>query len=1164
MTHRAGEPFTIKSLETIKEMIKMIEKSNLGSGNNNNNNNNPFHNFTLNFIDVGTIQKLENGEPSIPKNLYADPDAVGFFDSLHDFKSDFMDCQGNIRGITNSWNYKKFGFTFLLNGGYNSLLAYGKFLIQTAYSYLNRIPRPLNQDNLENYFSIGNIYDTIKNEKGDIYILPNTRKQGIKNEIYNNLITMFESYKDPNFDDKIKLVVDFQLNLFDIIQEGRRQEGKEDEFCLLYTAETITDPAPKARASTINEKFGINNWYIEKLEQPRTYDAESDNVRGNVNVTFNKIEIKPVETMVKNIKKRITGNEISAQNLEKDDFIVNVTYSNEDVNETIDVKMNSKSNTIQNIKNMIRNTIEKLIIETDRFNYYETSKNDRQGFYTKFNNDTLLLKDANDYKKKYTRYYARKRLGDTLQGRVCKKDKQATLTFQQVIINGNKYILDESELSIIVLNEKTDVKDAVLVTHDRMLFSYAVINIIPTILDLQEHMIVFIPNQSTSGGGTYLSKLMGTKDNQTSSIQNVIVDNVDDSVVDVDDSVVDDGDDIIIERNEYEYQTGEKDIITSLKTIDKDDKILIESIKKYVGEAIHYIYLTEPKSNALLEEVNNGLKNSELDYAYLGEYFNNALYISSSENFTDNVNNFKINIENTIINQQSNMQTRYRKLMFNNSMLIINSGGNILEITIKNAKETPTLSDDYGKYPSRWISYLDVKLNKKTYRIDDHDIYKFITGNEDNSKEFKNEINKDILSFYKDPQSDLEEPQSDLVLWVTYTASVIFSIFGLYLVEVAKTQVGGAGNDDETNTPLYIQLLAADFNFLNDKNKLFEKNITILYFLFNLLQSYEASFIGYQEGIDAFYTKIDESCILSDMIGVTNYIPHNIEFYVFLKLLLNDFDENNVNTINYALFEYYLYLLKDKNQIYSRFQDKKSYLLKNNFYELDVTDEITRLLENEENKGTFDYFDSIIKKAIEISQQIIEENYNAVNKVSDVEEPNFHIVYDNATNYNLTLRGFIDMKSEFITNTVNIVRDMVSKGLLTQYTSQINIDKKVDNDIIKNEEDDFIVPEGLNFERPDELQVENQENQIETPFENEKGKGIISYPEVVKSYPEVVKLERENSFGAGYNNTKFKKTRRNRRKCKNTKNKKNNKINKNRKRKTLKKSSRKKRSYKKK
>ena len=79
--------------------------------------------------------------------------------------------------------------------------------------------------------------------------------------------------------------------------------------------------------------------------------------------------------------------------------------------------------------------------------------------------------------------------------------------------------------------------------------------------------------------------------------------------------------------------------------------------------------------------------------------------------------------------------------------------------------------------------------------------------------------------------------------------------------------------------------MGADFYKLNlnDPTNLLQNNITVLKFLHQLLRQYELSVINYEECIDTFYCKIDESVQLSYTIGQHNFMPRDIEFYVFSK-----------------------------------------------------------------------------------------------------------------------------------------------------------------------------------------------------------------------------------------------------------------------------------------
>ena len=205
--------------------------------------------------------------------------------------------------------------------------------------------------------------------------------------------------------------------------------------------------------------------------------------------------------------------------------------------------------------------------------------------------------------------------------------------------------------------------------------------------------------------------------------------------------------------------------------------------------------------------------------------------------------------------------------------------------------------------------------------------------------------------------------------------------------------------------------------------------------MFSLLRQYELSFINYQEGINVNYTKINESYILSDLIGVTNLIPHNIELYVFLKLLLRDYNEEKLNSINYSLFEYYMYFYSmNGNILYSRFQNLKSYL--NVYYTIDIDPKnipkiATKIKSQTLCYNSWIYFKGIMKKTEAIKEQVISENYNAE------QSGNYDKIYDNVEKYSLKLAGFTEMKSEFLSKTLDIISSMLTKGSLQKYVDEV-------------------------------------------------------------------------------------------------------------------------------
>ena len=103
MTHRAGEHYSLIDLKLIPGAV--------ASGPNQYS---PFFPFKPEYIEQRTIDYFTTKRPAtIPEKMYSMIDAVGFLDSLHDFKSDFYDCQAPIRADKSIFSFKKFGFSII-------------------------------------------------------------------------------------------------------------------------------------------------------------------------------------------------------------------------------------------------------------------------------------------------------------------------------------------------------------------------------------------------------------------------------------------------------------------------------------------------------------------------------------------------------------------------------------------------------------------------------------------------------------------------------------------------------------------------------------------------------------------------------------------------------------------------------------------------------------------------------------------------------------------------------------------------------------------------------------------------------------------------------------------------------------------------------------------
>jgi hypothetical protein len=1155
MTHKPGKTFSLISLDKITPSLSTTASGVTTTFT-------PFIPFREDFIQPAkgpkttTLGSLKQGKPGaidifrdgnddIPAGLYKEIDAVGFFDSLHDFKLDFLDSEGYV--YNKQYSYVKFMFSFLLRGGYPALMNLTELLkpriiqnpqtlIQDKYSYLKSFPRPLNTEELENYFSIGNIYQTItnkdpitnKNLDGDIWILPNTRKHTFLNvqpwhiAIYNKLLEFFGDYVDENFNNTIKLMFDFQMNLFDIIKNIQGGAKTPKLFSILYTAETITDSASKSKAVTINEVFGYENWYIEHLPvegRGRGYAHNDDTIKGNVGVTYSSIQYS------------------DPTSLDDSDFTVNLIYNYDGTPESPEnITMNKQQTTKEYVTSAVNNFMDRFIKRGSYFftkpsntadsnnllnkiiKLTKSDKNQRAPIYTLFNEQILNSKsdDKTDLLKDFSLKYARKRLGDTLQGRVCKLDILGNLRFRKVeqwqrktktlpakptgkimykIAGYNTDSDPPRDETQTLIQPRTS---AVLVTHDRMLFSYAVINKIPVILDLEHNMIIYRPTNSERP--TESNNVVGGNNSQSLYLKNQIT--------------------------EQTYISSPSIIQTGGLTLNNPIK-MATSIISNIDEFIRYLFIHKNKKlhiiRGFLKYINNKLDNNELQLEYIGKYKYNILIIGDATFIQSKITEIEEK-EKDILNELYNSdniegpETRSKarerlNIMSGNelitipSWIMIKDGDNHLYVTRQGTGFDSILDIDL-KYNEKifdkskyGFSFKDIskklaigsqaniysplgvvennpaknfvgdvlRMTKEIFP-ENLDIKKLESAEEHFDKERaaasegknearaaasegKNEARKQIPkveqeAFDKHLSVQLSEYLNNIYVelpnWSEET-----EVLKRIVSHVDDFDGGGKNNclgmagGKTDKMPLYEIILDTNFNLLNNRDNLLHNNITVITFLFQLLRDYEVSFINYQEGIESFYTKINESSV-GYMIDVNNWIPHNIEFYIFLKLILRDYDQDKLSKINYSLFEYYLYKYKNENNIYFRFQTIKSYLLDIN-YEVIITPEIEADLMSEINLETKEYFEKIMKEACTNSETVIIENYNATQQ----EEPNYNIVYANVEKYSLKLCGFSDMKDEYIDKTYEIIGKMIKEKspLIQRYIQKVEDTKSFQEEI---------------------------------------------------------------------------------------------------------------------
>ena len=988
----------------------------------------------------------------------------------------------------------------------------------------------------------------------DTYNTLNNRAQK-QIDIYDYLAVFFAEYSDPNFADgqvslddqeskgKIKLCIDFQSNLNKIMRKNKTKK----KFCLLYTAETITDSASKSKAQAVDETFGVENWYIEALHNPNEQDYR---VRGhyggpeivrdiefvnevtgrtdNVILDYKNGDIK-VHSVKGNISVKYNSIQYSDPNdLQKADYTVNLEYYFKNIPVIIerdDITMNKKqtaktavttkvNNFVENVKknfNFTKNVTSGIntIINSIKNLFAKSTLLDRNNFYNLFNENIINNNsvDMGDLYKEYALYYAIKRLGDTLQAEVCRYFNLQHMLFYSVKKNeSNKY---EVNFNIKIPPKK----GAVLVTHDRMLFAYAVINNIPAILDMENHMIIFKPKtdgtDGTDGSIEVVSKNVsgGKVVINTSSTFNKgeLINNTQTSTQ-------------TSTRNGGSIQTGGEGIDDLVKDIFSNiDAIMrylyfrrnLGSIQDQISSnredygTKNIAYFLEIVCELLYNEnsVNNVYDNEDyLHIEYITNYKYNVLLIGTPDFINIVTTEIEVAADDTKLEDDDD-----DLLEVNTFIYIYISDQNFLRITrdyqdgtkvinlnfMYNGTRTRTLGGTgYG-----FINPTSPETNNIPGRDEMHNGHQF---NEWNIKKSLSRIDLDIYDSYIETLRIIEDSGAN------------------YLVEEeeeeeegVKEAKGGAPNDDEkdnkSDKSSYQEILGADFGKLNNTEKLLQNNITVLTYLHQLLREYELSFINYEEGIDTFYCKIDESVQLSYTIGLHNFMPRDYDFYVFLTFLIRDYKTETITTINFALFEYYLYMTKEENDIYFNYLTIKSYLLDIS-YQVSMTEEIKEKLTSGQNIATYEYFKTLMEKVTETSYTITELIYLDI----QTKNTDYKVTYKNIDEYNLKLRGFSDLQEEFTDKTLKIIGDLVKakSPLILEFVEkakaqqtlkegeEVKVDE-VDEEFVKvvpydDDNVEQVVPTDILITKYDETDNNNVKQVVPTGKEEENiGRGLI-------------------------------------------------------------------------
>jgi hypothetical protein len=1006
-------------------------------------------------ISEATLTYFTNEEGDGRGALWQKKFTLALADNTHDLDEDFTDCErSGADRATKFWS--KFAFTMAVAGGFNEGTIAGISettnplnYLQTNCSYLNRIPRARLSD--ENYCTLGVMHDAIRGGQGNFYIISlapdDKRRMG---DACTDLSSLLYGFKTADMG--IPVIIDTSKSFTKMVEvfNNREEVKQSDKFCYMRTAASIADPSTTPGVDNMVDKFGVNNVYCEYLEGERVVAA--DDLVGNVKITYTNLQF----------------NSISSNNRDQ----VTATYAI--IGGPLQGKSDARilvANTGPKHFNSINYVKSEFLIAqrglaaNPVFAYPETLfrtqiLGGRAQFYDEFNamlNGAEAIDVVKTLMKTYTMGCARKRTSDAAQGDDC--DKLPSLKFHKLNLDG-KSLKTEGE------GVKMTTK-GVMVTIDRLLFARQVAKCpgAAAILDSGTHMIVYIPGE---GAAVKVAEGKVEPVEQAASKEVATIEKerappkrpeplTPDEKIAINNKLRDErrfrraantlaaaqnkaraavtGADTAKEEEAVVEEAGEKaekaEETAAGSWVDFFDKFFqFENFFKEIGPAgsdagkggantresqldglyqtggdptaddldlstiLSYLYVHKDgrtefygKFAQIIDQIRKLFGEGFITFKYYNDQTHNAVYMCNRD-------------------RDEYIDSYLDGLRAADSVDPFGTG-KVGKTHYKTEAEVIFHIVYWGKGKTPAADFSIVRYNNKTYGPS----MRCVGGGWDNwyNPSLKNEVR---LKAIFDAANGGEEPSAAEFL----TGDPSDAAPSPSPSDGASADMGGGAS------PSITSIFRAPFNTLSSTENLSETNIAVMNSLLNMLCNYETSFINYREGRDAFYNIINDGFPLKMLPNIV--MASSVEVSVFVKLMLDDYTADRAKTINYGLFEYYLYSQKDNNYIYTCLQDIKDYILGTNMYYISPTE--TDIIPDE----TRAYFEDLCTRTVSLSGQIYSQTYDLTNT------GDYEAIYQLASDNYLTMGGFHELSEIFMTKTGEILKSLPS-DVLAKYGEQV-------------------------------------------------------------------------------------------------------------------------------
>ena len=468
---------------------------------------------------------------------------ISLFDSRHDFESLMSDRIKKSRDNTQLYQ-SELAFSLLgkqtmkIESPNNSLYAYGGNLtIQGGKMSGCPSDATLSIQDLENVFILYSLIKKIKkinSGNGVIKVIDSQTLRTIKKDTANantnyeklakEISDFFSDYKHPQSGtgpDKIPLVIDCCISLFSG-KKSAQTNAWSKYFYYLFTTSSVNDPSPKKNIIKSNhvEPFTDETVLVEEFDKSKKYTHDDTNSSYEVTLTMKCVDTNGTKVQVND------------QNAPK----VDITYSRPAVipgsggavgrsfTQALHVGIPAKKNlhNIGHLEKMYRKHVTNYSTEPcDEESKLSTDKKKGPDLVTHF--DSMITKlignDQNRIKNLYENItgsddnmefickdietrneeiFVQKRLGDHLLAQFVNKlnSNDEVAGFKDGVNFMTKNEMLEWDRKSSFTNFK-NIKKAILITHERMLFSYALELDIPVVMDYGTYVIMYNPTATT-------------------------------------------------------------------------------------------------------------------------------------------------------------------------------------------------------------------------------------------------------------------------------------------------------------------------------------------------------------------------------------------------------------------------------------------------------------------------------------------------------------------------------------------------------------------------------------------------------------------------------------------------------------------------------------------